>query len=196
MEPAPRNIVTEIHALEEKLSTLRRELFAQAPVEREGELVNLLLFRVGGKIFGLFLSDVVEVLRMVKSIALPKAPPDVQGVVNCRGVMVPLLNPGLMLAAEPVTAKLTSNLVVVMAGGQQIALLVDTVETVRTVKHSELKLDGATQSVHRTMPVHFAGYLRSEEGNVFILDVEQVLNSEDRKSLGQALRVRDEWGQG
>ena len=193
--PSDRELVGEIHALEEKLAALRRELL-EKPSATQGAHVDLLTFRLGDKIFALFLSDVIEVLRMVKLLPLPKAPPDVQGVINCRGTMIPVLNPGTLLAQAALTPQLASNLIVVYASGQQVALMVDGVESVRTVTGEDVKLDGASQSVHRTMPLHFAGYIHGADGNVFIIDVAQLLDLEDRRSLNLALRVRDEWGQG
>ena len=190
-----RELVGEIHALEEKLARLRRELL-EKPAATESANVDLLTFRLADKIYALFLTDVVEVLRMVKLLPLPKSPPDVQGVINCRGVMIPVLNPGSLLSQTPILPQLQSNLIVVFSSGQQVALMVDAVEGVRSVTGADLKLDSASQSVHRTMPLHFAGYVHNEAGNVFIIDVEQLLDLEDRKALGLALRVRDEWGQG
>jgi purine-binding chemotaxis protein CheW len=190
-----RELVGEIHALEEKLARLRRELL-QNPAGTQAATVDLLTFRLADKSYALFLTDVIEVLRMVKLLPLPKSPPDVQGVINCRGTMIPVLNPGSLLSLQAVTPQLASNLIVVFSSGQQVALIVDAVEGVRSVSGGDLKLDSASQSLHRTMPRHFAGYTHSEAGNMFILDVEQLLDLEDRRALGLALRVRDEWGQG
>src|SRR5262245_4050496 len=121
-EPTRRNIFSEIQALEEKLSELRRELFSAPLSWSEEDTVSLLLFRIRQETFALFLSDVTEVMRMVKAVTLPKAPAGIEGVINCRGVMLPLFNPGLLLSAEPMLPHLSSSLIVVTAGGQQIAL--------------------------------------------------------------------------
>ena len=97
--PANNGIADEIRALENKLSELRRELLGG---QVETVQFDALKFSVGESAFALRLQDVVEVLRMVKWQPLPKAPPDIQGVINCRGVMLPILNLGAVVSDAPV----------------------------------------------------------------------------------------------
>ena len=186
-------ILTRIAELEASLLELRREFIAQKSQTDEG--IDALTFIVRQKEYAVFLSDVVEVLRMVKWSPLPKAPPDIQGVINCRGAILPLLNPGLLLANEPLDPSLASSLVVVSAAGQQIAIIVESVVGVQQYHGNELTSVVEAQKQHRTLPPFIVGFIKREAEHTAVLDVNQLLGIEDHRALGMALRERDEWGQ-
>lgn len=186
-------IIGRIAELEASLLELRRELLARK-TDAEAR-IDALTFTVRDKTYAVFLSDVVEVLRMVKWSPLPKAPPDIQGVINCRGAILPLLNPGLLFGTEALDPTLASALVVVAAAGQHIALIVETVVGVQQFQGSEMTSVAEAQKTHRTLPPFIVGFIKQEADHIAVLDVNQVLGAEDRRSLGHALRERDEWGQ-
>ncbi len=186
-------IVTRIAELEASLAELRRELLDRKT--RVDKRIDALLFVVHGKPFAVFLTDVVEVLRMVKWSPLAKAPPDIQGVINCRGSILPVLNPGSLLGAEPVDPNLGCALVVVAAAGQHIALVVESVVGVQHFEGHEMSGVGAQQKQHRTLPPFVVGFIKQSGEHISVLDVNQLLSAEEHRSLGAALRERDEWGQ-
>jgi purine-binding chemotaxis protein CheW len=53
---------------------------------------ELLIFEIGASRFGLPSADVREVLRAVTIVPLPGAPPIVEGLINVRGRIVPVLD--------------------------------------------------------------------------------------------------------
>lgn len=186
-------ILTRIQDLEATLAELRRELVA-VRVD-DATTIDVLSFAVHDKAYAVWLSDVVEVLRMVKWSPLPKAPPDIQGVVNCRGTMLPLLNPGRIVGTTPVPTSLGTSLIVVSASGQSVALVVDHVLGVESYKSSELNVVSSAELAHRTFPPFVVGFIKKESDHVSVIDVNLLLDTEDRRALDSALRERDEWGQ-
>jgi purine-binding chemotaxis protein CheW len=56
------------------------------------ELREVLILEVGGQRYGLPVADVQELLRMVTLTPLPSGPPIVEGVINVRGKVVPVLD--------------------------------------------------------------------------------------------------------
>lgn len=192
---AKKQLLDKITALEQSLSELRREL-AQTQDKADTSTFDVLCFVVKERTYAVFLSDVAEVLRMVKYSPLPKAPPDIQGVINCRGVMLPILNPGGLLAEGEIEASLSASLVVITAAGQRIALIVEQVVGVQTFLARELVDVSHEQKAHKTLPPFVLGFIRHAGNHVTLIDVNQLLGFEDRRSLDSALRERDEWGQG
>jgi purine-binding chemotaxis protein CheW len=186
-------ILSRIAELEASLLELRRELIDQKA--GNDAAIDALTFTVRQKEYAIFLSDVVEVLRMVKWSPLPKAPPDIQGVINCRGAILPLLNPGLLFGNEPLDPTLASALVVVSAAGQQIAIIVESVVGVQQYQGKELTSVAEAQKKHRTLPPFIVGFIKREGDHTAVIDVNQMLGAEDHRVLGVALRERDEWGQ-
>ncbi len=190
-----REILDRIASLEASLNDLRRELASTKDAE-DGTTFDVLSFEVRGKQYAVFLNDVAEVLRMVKYAVLPKAPPDIQGVINCRGIMLPILNPGSIFSDAAISTSLNASLVVVSAAGQRIAIMVEQVLGVQTYLSRELNNVAEEQSEHRTLPPFILGFIKHDGGHISLIDVNQLLRFEDRRSLETALRERDEWGQG
>jgi purine-binding chemotaxis protein CheW len=87
--------------------------------------LGVLMFEVGGRRYGLQAAEVRELLRAVAVVPLPGAPPLMEGVINVRGRVVPVLDvrARLRLPAKPVEP--TDHLIVAQAGGRLVALRVD-----------------------------------------------------------------------
>lgn len=99
----------------------------------EAARLPILTFSLGDHLYGLLIEDVVEVGAMVEVTPLPDAPPEVTGVVNRHGTMLPLVDLRLVFKqpAPPITS---STLFIVGAGGGQlIGLVVDEVHQVEYV---------------------------------------------------------------
>ena len=54
--------------------------------------IEILVFEINGQRFGIRAVDVVEVLRAATLTPLPSAPSVIQGLLNLRGHVVPVLN--------------------------------------------------------------------------------------------------------
>jgi purine-binding chemotaxis protein CheW len=89
------------------------------------ESFAVLMFDVAGQRHGLPASDVQELLRAVAIAPLPHAPAGVQGVINLRGQVVPVvpLRDRVGLPARPLTV--SDHLVVVRSAGRLLALRID-----------------------------------------------------------------------
>jgi purine-binding chemotaxis protein CheW len=87
--------------------------------------LEVLVFELGGRRYGLPADDVRELVRAVAVVPLPGAPPAVEGVINVHGRLVPVLDlrARLGLPAKPVEP--ADHLVVARAGGRLVALRVD-----------------------------------------------------------------------
>jgi len=87
--------------------------------------LEVLVFEVGGQRYALASADVKELARAVTVVRLPKAPPIVEGVIDVRGAVVPVLDirSRFRLAAKPLEP--TDHLVLAWAGTRLVALRVD-----------------------------------------------------------------------
>src|SRR5262249_23324974 len=86
---------------------------------------EFLIVELGGQRYGLAVADVREIVRAVPPVPLPGAPPLVEGVINIRGSVVPVLDlrRSFGLPARPLEH--TDHLVIVRTAGRLVALRVD-----------------------------------------------------------------------
>lgn len=115
---------------------------AAAPVEpRGGEEPGrgLLTCTLGEAQFGLWVDEVLEILRTPPITRLPLAAREVAGVVSIRGVVIPVLDLGERLLGT--AAARPGRLVLVRheASGSMVGLLVDGVGTLLSVRADELR---------------------------------------------------------
>ena len=84
--------------------------------------IEILVFEVEGQQFGVRSADVVQVLRAASLSPLPQAPEAIEGVLNLRGSLVPVLDTRRLLGLPAKVMQHTDHLIVVIAAGQVVTL--------------------------------------------------------------------------
>jgi purine-binding chemotaxis protein CheW len=87
--------------------------------------VEVLVFQVDDRQFGVLSSSVVEVVRAVTLTPLPAASKIAEGLLNLRGHVVPVLDVRHLFGLPPKNIEHTDHLIVVQVDGHLVALRVD-----------------------------------------------------------------------
>lgn len=85
----------------------------------------VLVCEVGTQRFGLPAEELREIVRAVAIAPLPQAPPGVEGVINVRGEIVPVIDLRRMLGIAPRPTVLADHLVIARLDGAPLALRID-----------------------------------------------------------------------
>jgi len=134
--------------------------------------VALALVRMGGRPCAIPCEHIVEIAPRVLLDKLPDGPPQVLGVINLRGKVVPVVDVRLKVAnLEDRSLPPYQHLVIVQAGGRQIGLAVDEVVEVRTVASSEV--EKPTELAGAAGP----GVVRIDRELVLVVSPNDVLNA-------------------
>lgn len=152
-----------------------------AEVDQEVQLVT---FKLDDQEYALPIENVVEVVRMVAITGIPRAPDVVEGVINLRGHVVPVINLRKRFGAPPRPRDLDTRLLVARVGERVIALIVDVVSEV-------LKLGAESLDASDTVATGVTEYLsaigKREDRLLLVLDLEAVLSFEEEKQLDNVL---------
>jgi purine-binding chemotaxis protein CheW len=97
---------------------------ASAAAARRAPPLTLGCFEVGGRNFGILVSELREVVRWSPPTPLPRAPQLVEGVIDLRGVVLPIVDLGRALGLAPVEPGLTARIAVVEVAGLLLGLAV------------------------------------------------------------------------
>jgi purine-binding chemotaxis protein CheW len=133
-------------------------------VERRG----LLALRLGDARFGLWVDEVLEVVRTPPISRLPLPQPELAGVTSVRGEVVPVLDLGLRLLGT--AARRPGRMVLVRHEPTQamVGLLVDDVETLVTPMADEIR--PPPKAAEAALPPELVtGVLAHDDGVVTIL---------------------------
>jgi purine-binding chemotaxis protein CheW len=130
-----------------------------------------LVFEVGGRRFGLPAADLREIVRAVSVTPLPGGPAAVEGVINVRGSVVPVIDLRRALGLPPRGVALSDHLVILRSGTTPLALRVD-----RALEIRAAGADAAAKGGGRLVGV--------DGGLVPVLEVRDFLAAEEWAALG------------
>lgn len=100
---------------------------------------RFLIFRLGAEAYGLPTGVVDEVVRLPGTITrLPRAPAFVEGVMNLRGQVVPLIDQSRRFGAEPRAAG-SRRVIVVRLDGNKVGFIVDHVTGIVELRPDRLR---------------------------------------------------------
>jgi len=101
---------------------------------------RLVTFTLDGRLFGVEVNAVQEVLRGQPQTRIPLAPDSVSGLINLRGQVLSAVELRARLGLPDRDADHEPMLVVVRVAGETIALLVDTIGAVMDVDDDQFEL--------------------------------------------------------
>lgn len=137
--------------------------------------IQLACFSLGENLFAIDIMRIKEIIQPQKLSALPKASQSLDGVINLRGAVIPVMDLRKRFGMIPLEKAATSKLLIVSLARQTLALVVDSVMEVITVPVKEIKppLDN---SLGIGME-HLLGVCLSEDRVFMLLDIDTLLGS-------------------
>lgn len=146
--------------------------------------VQLVTFRVGPEEFGLDVFSVHEILRWQEVTSVPRAPGFVEGVIDVRGALVPVVDLRRRLEAPAAEVDEETRIVLVDHDGERLGLVVD--EVTEVLRVPETALQPPPRYVAGIAAEFLRGIVRAEDRLIVLIDVERVLSSEERIQLREA----------
>jgi purine-binding chemotaxis protein CheW len=125
---------------------------------------------MGGRPCAIPCDRVVEIVPRVNLDHIPEAPPEMLGVMNLRGRVVPVIDVRSRVAGHAVDSTRYQQLVVVDSGVRQVGLPVDDVQNVVEVSPSAIERPGALTGVEGP------GVVRIDDDMVLVLRPEDVIH--------------------
>lgn len=147
--------------------------------------MTLVRFSVGRHHCGLPVEAVDEVLRVVAVTPFPVAPPFVEGVINRRGVVTPVidLRKRVGVACGPYDS--TTRIVIARLGSRHAGLIVDDVSDVVVIDRAAMGLD-PTDALGIDLRQYSSRIVRDGDDLVVVVDPAKILTDEEGKELDAA----------
>ena len=111
-------------------------------------MLELIAFTLGDQEFCIEVMSVREIRSWTPATILPHSPGHVRGVINLRGVVLPVMDLAERLGLAPAEPSDASVIIVTQIGNQIIGLLVDLVSDIFTVSAEDVH---AAPDVSKTM---------------------------------------------
>lgn len=144
-------------------------------------LLQLVSFHIGDEEFAVDILNIQGINRMMEITKVPNAPPFVEGIINLRGQVIPVVNLRKRLGFAMKESDKDTRIIVVEIAKRVIGFIVDNVNEV-------LRING---SITEPPPPMVAGieseYITAvgklEDRLLILLDLERVLTSEEKEIL-------------
>lgn len=144
------------------------------------DVLQLVTFRLGNEEFAVDILKVQEVNRMADITAVPNAPGSLEGVINLRGKVIPVLNLRRRLGLAARDADAQSRIMVVDTG-TTVGLMVDSVQEVLRLPADTVEPPPLLSS--GTGSGYVKGIGKLDDRLVILLDVERLLaNGEEERA--------------
>lgn len=109
---------------------MTQDLPQQADAATTSDQIQLVTFWVGTEEFAVEILAVREINRMLDITRVPEAPPCVEGVINLRGLIVPIVDLRKRFGADSANADNDTRIIVVEVNQRMIGFIVDRVNEV------------------------------------------------------------------
>lgn len=159
---------------------MKREGFS-AKKEASTDLLQLVTFHLGNEEFAVDILRVQEINRMVNITSVPNSPHFVEGVINLRGKIIPVIDLRKRFLMESKEHDKQTRIVVVDVEGKTVGLIVDSVSEVLRLPLDTVEPPPSIVAGVDAEYIHGVGKL--EDRLLILLDLRKILNIEEKEAL-------------
>lgn len=140
-----------------------------------------LTFTLGEELYGIDIRAVIEIIGIMPITKVPEVPAYVQGIINLRGKIIPVVDMRLRFGQEYRQYSDRTCVIIISVNDVLIGLIIDGVSEVLTIPENSIVPPPELKSV-RNRYVKNIGKL-SEEKVVLLLDWKKLFSTEDEALL-------------
>ncbi len=145
---------------------------------------QLVVFDLNEEAYGVDIGAVREIIRMQEITRVPRAPKFIEGVINLRGKVIPVVDLRTRFSMPTADRTDERRIVVVDVVGQDIGMVVDAVTEVSRV--SEASIEPPSTVITTDDSDYLTGIVKTDEKLIILLDIAKVISADE---AGQVMEV-------
>jgi purine-binding chemotaxis protein CheW len=142
---------------------------------------QLVVFELAHESYGVDIGAVNTIIRMQEITEIPRSPDFVEGVINLRGSIIPVIDLRKRFSLPMTEQTKASRIVVVESCGQLIGMVVDAVT--ETLRLQQDAIEPPSPIVTSVDSEYVRGVGKLENRLVILLDLDKVLTSKEIDAL-------------
>jgi purine-binding chemotaxis protein CheW len=150
----------------------------------QSNIQQLVAFNLANEEYGVAITQVQEIVRVPEITHIPGMPHFIEGVINLRGKVIPVIDLRKRFALEQKEYAEKTRIIVADAGGQTVGLVVDSVSEVAQL--SQEQIDVIPPSITSIDAQYLSGVGKMGKRLVILLDLAKLLSDLERVTLEQA----------
>jgi purine-binding chemotaxis protein CheW len=167
------------------LQTLESRAARTAATAAAGGEREYLTFRLGNEEYGIDILKVQEIRGYDAVTAIANAPAFIKGVVNLRGIIVPIVDLRIKFAVGEARYDQFTVVIILNIGKRVVGIVVDSVSDVLTLASSQVK---AAPEFATTLNTEYITGLGTVDQRMLILvDIERLMSSADMALMDESV---------
>ncbi|MBA4374063.1 MAG: chemotaxis protein CheW [Thermodesulfovibrio sp.] len=146
------------------------------------------VFKIADEVFGITIDRVVEIIKVQKVFTIPGLPGFLSGVMNVRGLVVPLIDLRRRFGTEPAGRK--ERIIIVRFDQEKIGFLVDEIREILSLAPEEMTRPPSIFRGFRTE--YITGLGRKGDSLIILLNIDNLLTSEEKIILKESIGMLGE----
>ncbi len=151
---------------------------------------QLVVFDLADEGYGVDISSVREIIRMQEITKVPRAPDFVEGVINLRGRVIPVVDLRKRFGFTVTDWTKDTRIVVVDIGKQDIGVVVDAVTEV--LRLAATSVEPPSSVITTADSEYLLGIAKLESRLIILLDLEQALSTMEQGKITNKFEVVDD----
>jgi purine-binding chemotaxis protein CheW len=144
-------------------------------------------FRIGNETFGVRIGSVREIVRVPEITAVPSAPETVEGVINLRGKIIPVMDLRKRFGQSDIQPDKKNRILVVELDKKLVGLIVNAASEVLRIAPSEIEAPGNLFAEGESGYVTGVGKLKGRL--IILLDIAKLLHRPEFKRFEEAAEL-------
>ena len=150
-------------------------------MEKDHQVVG---FRIGNETYGVRIGSVREIVRVPEITIVPNAPEAIEGVINLRGKIIPVMDLRKRFGNVSVQPDKKNRILVVELESRLLGLIVSSASEVLKIPPSEIEPPGTVFAEGESSYVTGVGKLKGRL--IILLDLPRLLRQPEFKKLEEA----------
>jgi len=143
--------------------------------------VRLAVFELEDQPYAIDIMKIKQIIRPLKITRLPKAPDFVEGVINLRGVVIPVIDMRKRFALPPLAQGIDTKVIIASVDRKIVGVIVDDVSEVVSVARQEIQ--PPPKVVRGVESEYLLGVCRLKDDILLILNLDEILTAEEKGAL-------------
>lgn len=152
----------------------------QQPIENKVDVensINLVTFKLGNNEYAIDIMQAKEIIKMEKITLIPNAPDYVEGVINLRGNIIPIVDLKKRFNLEENDGEKNTAIIIVKIDDVDMGIIIDAISKVVSIATSNIQppppmLSGIGQK-------YIKGVAKLEDKLLVVLDLEKLIVGDD-----------------
>lgn len=144
-------------------------------------LKQFVVFSLLNEKYAIDIMKVDEIIRMMEITTIPKAEYYIEGIINLRGKVIPVIDLKKKFGLETKEYDKYTRIMVVNIRDKKIGFIVDEVDEVMRIDEDDI--DSTSTFTSNINDNFIIGVVKTEKGLIVIIDIEKVVSNEETAGL-------------